>query len=331
MAAPRLSAVIVNYEGGELLLSCLESLAEQDLPLQVILVDNGSADRSAAVAAARFPELEVVRPGANVGFAGGANAGAARARGDALLFLNPDLVLEPGCAAALLTELEDPRAGIVGPALRVGASELVEYGATVDPVGFPMGLTSARPPLYVPGCALAVRRELFEQLGGFDERFFLFAEDVDLCWRALLAGWDVRIARDAVAAHVGGASAPGGYASGRALETTRLRVALRERNTLAMLLKCYGSAAAGVVLPLYVAQALTTAALLAATGRVGTARDVLDGLLWNVRELRTTLRLRRQAQALRAASDRAVLRRMHHGLGKGLLLLRLGLPRVLER
>lgn len=326
----RLSVVIVNYEGGELLLSCLRSLSEQGLPLQLIVVDNGSADGSASAAARCFPHLEVVRPGVNLGFAGGANAGAAHAHGDVLLFLNPDVRVEPGCAAALLAEFDDPHTGIAGPALHVAASALVEYGATVDPLGSPIGLTRVRPPLYVPGCALAVRRSLFKRLGGFDERFFMFAEDVDLCWRALLAGWDVRVVPGAVATHVGGASAPGGYPSAGALETTRFRVALRERNTLATLLKCYGLAPACFALPFYLLQTLATAALLAATGRAGTARDVLGGLLWNVRTLRTTLRLRRQAQTLRAAPERAVLGRMHRGYLRGSLLLRVGIPRVLE-
>ena len=325
------SAVIVNYEAGELLLECIRALAAQDGLLETIVVDNGSTDGSITAATATFEDLHVVTPGSNLGFAGGANAGARVARGELLLFLNPDVCLAPGSLSALAVELADPSVGVVGPPLDVAAAGEVEYGATIDPIGSPVHLADRGPALYIPGCALMTRARLFQRLGGFDERFFMFVEDVDYCWRVLLSGLDVRVAQTAPAEHEGGAVAPGGYLTTAGVTSTRLRVVLRERNTLAMLLKCYGSPLVWIVAPLYALQSLATAIALAAVGRRRTAKDIAGGLWWNVRELRRTVELRRMVQRYRRTKEREVLRRMYRGLWKLSLLRRFGIPEVSEQ
>jgi GT2 family glycosyltransferase len=325
-----LSVVVVNHEGGDWLVRCLRSLSEQGVQTETIVVDNGSLDGSAAVAAARFTEVQLVEPGRNLGFAAGANAGARRARGEYILFLNPDVELVPGCLRDLLMEFEDPRVAVVGPSIRVMASGDIEYGATTDPFGYPVALHRVGSPLYVPGCALMIRAEVFRAVGGFDPRFFMFVEDVDLCWRVLLAGWDVRVVPKALVFHAGGAAAPGGYLTPRGLRTTRFRVALRERNTLAMLLKCYGPVSLGLVLLPYLLQSVATAAFLALAGKPRTSADVVLGLVWNARELPRTLALRRQVQARRAIVDRVMLGRMHRGFQKARLAYDHGMPSVVE-
>lgn len=325
-----LSAIVVNYEGGELLLACVSSLFEQDTRLEVIVVDNGSTDGSTDVVLGRFPDVRVVRPNANLGFAGGANAGAGWAGGEFLLFLNPDVELRSGCVGALLRELRDPRVGVCGPAVRVLASGSLDYGGTIDPLGHPVGLPEMSAPLYVPGCALATRTSIFQALGGFDDRYFMFVEDVDYCLRVLLAGWDVRVAAGALAAHVGGAAAPGGYPTPSGLHTTRMRVVLRERNMLATIVKCYSPSSLALVLPTYVLQVLLTAAALGLSGKIRTAREVVGTLVWNARQLGTTLSLRREVQARRRVSDRMLRRRMWPRLRKVELLARYGMPAVRE-
>jgi GT2 family glycosyltransferase len=324
------SAVIVNYEAGELLLECIEALEGQPSLLETIVVDNGSTDRSTAAAAARFPDIHVVKPDSNLGFAGGANAGARVSRGELLLFLNPDVRLTPGSLALLAGEFTDPSVGVVGPPLDVAAAGAVEYGATVDPIGSPVHLTDRGPALYVPGCALMTRARLFNGLGGFDERYFMFVEDVDYCWRVLLSGFDVRVARTKPARHEGGAAAPGGYLTAAGVASTRFRVALRERNTLATLLKCYSSPLAWIITPIYAVQSLLTALVLAASGRPRTASDIAGGLWWNVLEFPSTIKLRHKVQRSRRIKEREVLRRMYRGLWKLTVLRRFGIPEVSE-
>jgi N-acetylglucosaminyl-diphospho-decaprenol L-rhamnosyltransferase len=330
--SPRnVSVVIVNYEAGGLLLECIRALAGQASLLETILVDNGSTDGSTAAAAEAFPDVQVVKPGCNLGFAGGANAGARVARGELLLFLNPDVRLTPGSLSDLAAEFTDPSVGVVGPPLDVAVAGAVEYGATLDPIGSPVHLADRGPALYVPGCALMTRARLFHGLGGFDERFFMFVEDVDYCWRVLLSGSDVRVARTTPAQHQGGAAAPGGYLTAAGVTSTRFRVVLRERNTLAMLLKCYGTPLVWIVAPIYAVQTAATAVVLAAVGRRKTAMEIAGGLRWNVRELRRTVELRRMVQRSRRISEREILRRMYRGLWKLTLLLRFGIPEVSEK
>jgi GT2 family glycosyltransferase/2-polyprenyl-3-methyl-5-hydroxy-6-metoxy-1,4-benzoquinol methylase len=323
------SAVIVNYQGGDHLLGCLESLLGEPGPVQAIIVDNGSEDGSTAAAMARFPDVEVVRPEVNLGYAGGANAGARRSRGQFLFFLNPDVRLSQGCLAALVEEFEDAAVGAVSPAIALEGSGVVEYGSTIDPLGYPVGIRTTAPPLFVSGCALMTRTDLFQALGGFDDRYFMFVEDVDYCWRLILAGRDIRVRRDALASHFGGASTPGGYITDEGFASTTFRIALRERNTIAMLCKCYALPRAAFLVPATVAQALGTACALAVTGHGGTARQLLAGIAWNVRHLPGTLERRREAQARRAVPDRAVSARMYRGMRKLDLLSELGMPHVL--
>ena len=327
--AGNVAAVIVNYEGGELLLDCIASLQAQAVA-ETVLVDNGSADGSAAAAAAKFPHVNLVQPGRNTGFAAGANLGAREARAELLFFLNPDIRLPPRSVAAMAARFADPRVGVLAPPLLVETSGTVEYGATVDVIGSPVGLSTPAPPVYAPGCALMTRADLFRQLGGFDDRYFMFVEDVDYCWRVLLRGLDVTVPAIEPAWHLGGATAPGGYIRQGSLSSTLFRVVLRERNTLAMLLKCYGVPLASIMAPAYVAQSLITAAALAANGHVRTARAIVGGLRWNFRELRRTLELRRRAQVSRRIPDRVIVRRMYRGVWKLHLLRRFGVPAVSE-
>jgi len=174
------------------------------------------------------------------------------------------------------------------------------------------------------------RADIFHKLGGFDGRFFMFVEDADYCWRALLVGKDVQVAPDALVVHEGGAAAPGGYPMDEGVETTLFRVSHRERNTLAMLLKCYGGRIAVPAAFLYVLQTLATAVFLTTVRKPRTARAIVAGLVWNARALRTTLELRRQVQATRRVSDAAVLARMHRGLRKVDIVVRYGIPVVRE-
>jgi GT2 family glycosyltransferase len=323
------SAVIVNYEGGELLLDCVASLEQPDVA-ETILVDNGSDDGSADAAAARFPGLKVLTPRRNIGFAEGANYGAREARGELLLFLNPDIRLPTGAVRALAAQFADPGVGVVGPPLQVESAGTVEYGATVDVIGSPVGLTRSSSPLYVSGCALMTRATLFHELGAFDGRFFMFFEDVDYCWRVLLRGFDVKVPDIEPVWHLGGAVTPGGYISEQRVSSTTFRIALRERNTLAVLLKCYRAPLVSIVVVAYVLQCLLTAGLFAGRGQLRTARAVVAGLRWNVRELPRTLELRRRVQTSRKRGDTLILRRMYRGIWKLHLLVRFGLPTVSE-
>jgi N-acetylglucosaminyl-diphospho-decaprenol L-rhamnosyltransferase len=225
-----LTAVIVNYGTADLTLRAARALLDDGLPpTRLVIVDNGSADDSYTRLEAALPDSVVVRLDPNVGYAGGANAGVAQLAGDAYLLVNNDAFLHaPGSVERLLTRLDDSEVAIVAP--RILNEDLTLQG-TVVPLSSPAvalvrasGLSRRIPNRFQPhwsthwdhsesreieaadGAVLLVRHAAWEQLGGFDESALMYAEDLDLCWRAREAGWKVWFESHAEFVHLGGGS-----------------------------------------------------------------------------------------------------------------------------
>jgi GT2 family glycosyltransferase len=210
---PGLAIVIVTHDSagvvGETLARLHPQLAAED---EVVVVDNASRDGTAAAVRAQAPWARVLEPGANTGFAGGSNRGAAATTAPLVLFLNPDAAPAPGCLAALrdaaaeqpgwgawqaLVTMPDGRtintAGGVVHFLGVGWAGRCGEPLATAPAAGPVGFAS--------GAALCVRREAWSATGGFDEAYFMYGEDLDLSLRLRLAGWEVGIAPAARVAH----------------------------------------------------------------------------------------------------------------------------------
>jgi hypothetical protein len=195
------SVVIVNWNAGPALDACVAScFADGAAGRDVVLVDNASSDGSAAAARARHPGVRLLETGANLGFAAAANRGAAAASGEVIVFLNPDARLLPGAVTTLVDALHlVPGAGIAGGALVDERGRWQPGWARFDPVAHllldttPGRIASRfrRAPYrvdWVYGTFMAVRRDLFRQLNGFDARYFVYGEDLDLCYRAARLG-----------------------------------------------------------------------------------------------------------------------------------------------
>ena len=238
MAAP-IAAVVVDHDAGPLLDGCVRSLLD-DGAARVVVVENGEAGSAAEALASLLagnppPPVHVVRPGRNVGFGAGVNRGlAALAGGTAepewVLISNPDLLVHPGALAALRQVLEDrPAWAMVGPRIFTEEGDVYpsvrRFPSFVDAAGHAL-LALFNPEnrftkRYNPGtpagdvvleagwisgsCFLARRRAL-EELGGFDEAYFMYAEDMDLCWRAHHSGWGVGFGGGASVTHIQGVS-----------------------------------------------------------------------------------------------------------------------------
>jgi GT2 family glycosyltransferase len=216
------AVVIPSWNSLELLPRCLGSLRDQGADLELLVVDNGSSDGTVAYLE-REGVAHLVLP-ENRGFAAAVNLGAARTTAPAVLVLNADTVLEPGAVGTLLDALEaDKKLGGVQPRLLqleedVTAERARLYSAgqrlSRDGRAFEMGAGEAQSAHYlqarevfgVCGAACLLRRELFAELGGYDERYFAFYEDVDLNLRARIAGWRFDYVPDAVVWHLGNAS-----------------------------------------------------------------------------------------------------------------------------
>lgn len=233
-ATPVVSVLVVSYNTRDLTLACLKSVFEQTkgIDFEVIVVDNASADGSAEAVAREVPAVRLIRCGENLGFARANNLAARAASGEFLLLLNSDtLILDGAVRRAVEFARARPDAGIVGGrtyfadmtlnptschgrptpwsllCMGLGLSSLFRRSRLFDPESLGgWERDTPRDVDAVTGCFCLVRRRLWEQLRGFDETFFMYGEDTDLCTRAWKAGGRCMICPEARLIHLGGQS-----------------------------------------------------------------------------------------------------------------------------
>jgi GT2 family glycosyltransferase len=307
---PSVAAVIPSWNSADLLPRCLDSIAAQDVECEVLVVDNGSEDGTVAYLEREgVPHVALAE---NTGFAAAVNLGAARVSAASILALNADTALEEGAVGALAGALAaDPRLGGVQPRilqleqgreLDPAAARLYSAGQALSADGraYELGAGRPQPPRQpgvheifgVCGAACLLRRELFDRLGGYDERYFAFYEDVDLNVRGRIAGWRFAYVSEAVVWHVGNASWQAGFERPGA-ENARLVA----RNRLATQVKFMPPRA----LPRIAAIEVGALARAAAQHRFGpTLAGKLAALRWLPRLLRERRRLRREGDPARA-------------------------------
>jgi hypothetical protein len=212
------SVIVINWNGRQHLQACLDALAaQQGVEFETLLVDNGSTDGSAEFVRAQFPVVRVVALPDNCGFAGGNNAGAREARGRNLVFLNNDTVVEPGWLAALRRAVDEPGFALAtsrvvymhDPEVIDSAGDgVLQWGGAFKRFHGTRAPEAARSGevFGVCGAACLVTKAVFDELGGFDEHFFVSHEDVDLSYRARLLGYRCYYTAGAVVRHHGSAT-----------------------------------------------------------------------------------------------------------------------------
>ncbi len=222
MTKPWVSAIVVSWNRRDLLEAALRSLLRCELPLEVIVVDNGSHDGSVAMVEERFPQVRLLRNEENVGFGRANNQGMAVARGRYFFLLNSDAEVLPGALEQMVAYAEThPGVGVVGARLRFPDGRWQAEGMAfpslwtefVRMTGLDRVVTVGEhrgdQPYetdWVQGAAMLIRREVWESVGGFDEGFFLYGEEVDWCARIQAAGWRIAVVPQAEIIHHGGGS-----------------------------------------------------------------------------------------------------------------------------
>lgn len=221
--------VIVSYNSAEFIGDCLESVFAQrrDVKQQVIVVDNASRDNTVEFIREKFPEVELIVPGANLGFAAGVNLGARHADAEFVLLLNPDtVILNHAVDAVVDFARKNPGCGLYGGRTLKPDGSLEPSSCWGEPTlwsmaMFALGLTtlapknllldpeslgnwkrdSAREVGVVTGCFLLAPKKVWDELGGMDERYFMYGEDADLAMRARTAGYRPMLCPDAELIH----------------------------------------------------------------------------------------------------------------------------------
>jgi GT2 family glycosyltransferase len=181
------SFIIINYNTAPLTIACLESIIKYCPPeeFEIILVDNNSAISDLALFKDHFGgNIRIIANDKNLGFTRANNQGATFARGDYLFFLNSDTIISQNILTSLKENLRaDERIGIIAPRLilKDGKEQLYSYGLDKKTGEI----------IWVSGAALVIRKKIFEKIGGWDEKFFMYFEDVDLCRRAINGGYKI--------------------------------------------------------------------------------------------------------------------------------------------
>jgi len=308
------AVVIVNYNAGALLDRCLEAVARQQLhPARVIVVDNASSDGSPREIGARYPWVELIALTRNEGFAA-ANNRAAEAAGDCewLALLNPDAFPEPGWLDALWRAARAGDAASYGSRmLRAGDPDQLDGTGDVYHVsglgwrrdhGTPASVQRDAGEIFSPCAAAALyRRDAFLAVGGFDERFFCYFEDIDLGFRLQLAGYRSRYVPGAVVAHQGSAT------SG---ERSDFSIYYGHRNLVWTYFKNMPGWLFWRFLPQHVLMNIISVVWFALRGRGGV---VLRAKAAAVAGLPAALRERRRVQAARRVPSRSLMNLMARG------------------
>lgn len=312
-----LTVIIVNWNGGHMLAQCLHDLVRQSIqPARILVMDNGSSDGSAEQAA-QLPGVTVRLLGQNFGFAGANNRAFSECDTEYVALLNPDAFPEPDWLEKLVAAAEaHPEVAAFGTRQMVhGAENVVDGLGDVyhvsglvwrDGHGRVLRDSDAVPHEIFSPCAGAAlyRRDPLVKVGGFDEDYFCYVEDVDLGFRLRLAGYGAMYVPDAVVHHVGSATTGGQHSDFSVYHGHRNLVWTYVKNMPGMLFWAF--------LPLHLAMNLFSLVVFTARGQGGVMfrakRDALMGipLMW---------KKRRQVQSKRIVSWRAILRVLEKGFG----------------
>lgn len=209
------SVIIVNYNSGNYALECIRSLlSQQDVRLEIIVVDNASKDDSITLLQNQLPQdVTLIKSNENLGFGRANNLAVSKAHGDFVLLLNPDTYIAD---AHLIRKLVDklsnnPNVGLLAPAVQEPRKNKMVLPRYSYPSSSQLRYTKKLTHLpgkiaWVLGACMLIKRQVYDQIGGFDPDYFLYGEDVDICLRLRLAGFEIGYADDITITHISGAS-----------------------------------------------------------------------------------------------------------------------------
>ena len=321
---PKVVMVVLNYNSfkklGDKVFNFIRSIALTDYPnFDIIVVDNASVDRSDKFIEEilkSFGKGKLVRAPENLGFTRGNNLGFKLGCSNAkyVAFLNNDLEVESDWLGKVIEVMEaDESIGAAQPAIfqLFDRNLLDSVGGMIDRLGwtYDLGSNLPLPPdvkwpfevFWAKAAAIVIRSDVFRKIGGFDEDFFIYYDEVDLCWRIRLLGYKVVTVPTARVYHLGGGTMGG--ANFQSIYMSR-------KNHLVTLLKNYSLANAIMYTGLLVIIYLSAIVKESIAGRKTVAKAVLAALMWNVRNLKKTLRKRSVIQSIRKLSDKQMSRYM---------------------
>jgi GT2 family glycosyltransferase len=333
----KVSIVILNWNGKKWIDSCLDSCLNQSYSnIEIIFADNNSTDDSVQYVKEKWKSVKVVELDDNYGYALGNNKAETFSQGDLLFFLNNDTKLFNDCIENLVKEFE--KNTILIPKQYVGDFSVVKdiqdykilLGNGADIFGYPYGVKdfTQQKIFYADGAAFLISKENFLQLGGFDEKLFMFQEDIDLSWRARLINIRIKICPNSGLFHYSGGSAVGGAADKKYSKyiTTSFRRYHNEKNIIRNIIKNYSFWTLSIILPVLLAFHILEILFFSLLLKYEFVMCYIRAYKWNYENLMDTLTLRNKIQSGRLVNDITILKNMYIRYSKLTAIARLGLP-----
>ncbi|MEI6651577.1 MAG: glycosyltransferase family 2 protein [Chlorobiaceae bacterium] len=325
-SSPSVDIIIPHFKRRDMLERCLDSLEKTTYPsMSILVVDNGGSQAGLVFLVKRYRNARLLRLPENRGYAGGCNEGLKHSSADYVVFMNDDTEHDPLWLDSLVkTALEDESLGALQPKILSlrdfhKGKKVFDYagaaGGMIDRLCYPwcLGRTfttiesdrgqydCGQDIFWASGVAMFVKRAVAEEMGGFDEDFFMQMEEIDLSWRMKLAGYHIRSVPSSVVLHEGGASLLGGTAE---------KIYFNHRNNLTMILKNRSLAGLLWVIPLRLLLEVAAALfyLTQFPGALKKSGAVFRALAYNIRKLACTMKKRNKVQAMRSVGDHTIFR-----------------------
>jgi hypothetical protein len=311
---PFVTLIVLNYNGRKYLPSCLDSLFKTDYPkFEVIVIDNCSSDNSIEFVKKNYPNVLIIKNNENLGYARAINSAMEIVESEHVVFLNNDIVVEPDWLKQLILHINVKGVAAVNPKILFLDKEKVinAAGGSCDVYGVGWNRGNGKfdrgqygvveEVFYVNGAAMLTRKDVWRDVGPFDERYFLYGEDLDWCWRARLKGYKLLYVPSARIYHQWRGS------RGPIIE-------FLERHWLASFLKNYSFKTICILFPKYLVLKFLKAMWLMKNGRgLREKSAVFQGFLWNLVNFKGTWLKHLLVQASRKVSDEEIQTYMYKG------------------
>lgn len=325
---PLVSVVIVNYNGMKYLKNCFDSLYKVDYPnFEIIFVDNGSKDESINFVKSNYPQVKVLELNENTGLAIASNRGAGIAKGEYLFFLNNDTKVDTNILKELVKEAEsDLKIGVCAcDVFTYDGKNEIGLGLSCDRFGYPCGNLGA---LFYPDAAIFIRNSVFQEIGGFDAKLFLYGEDRDLCWRVMLQGYRIAPVKNARFLHDSACTLIGN----RKYTTNIWKRELGERNLIRSMIKNYSLISLVTILPQYFLLSFFEIMALSIMGQFNVVKQAyFKAYIWNIINFPDTWREHKKINRIRLVSDKLIRKRMAKQIGKIQVFKWVGIPKFEDK
>lgn len=327
MQQPKISVIIPNWNGKKWLQQSLNDLSRQTYRrLEIIIIDNNSSDDSLEWTRKHYPKVKIVASRKNLGFGKANNLGIKKSSGSEIFLLNNDTKLPSDLISTLLNFKLQNKLDITGPRLLdfSGKDTYASKKISIDPLSVHGWGDST---FFIEGCALLISKKNYQKLGGFDPAYFMYSEDIDLCWRAWIFGLTIGICETASIIHYGGGSSQKTMHQQNHVHQAPLSRRYEvEKNNLRNVLKNYQPLNLVWVMCLYLIQTVAELLLYIFSGNYAMAKVLLSAISWNIRNIKDTLKQRRRIQCQRKVSDLEIFKIMTPPFNKIRTFLQIGMP-----